>query len=231
MSNSTSVRRRISALILVTAVFVLGAPCVSWGDALVESYWDIAYSVDYDVYVAAPDGGVNLRNGAGTEYSIMLSGLIPNGTKLHVTNETKASNGKKWGQVTYQGKTGWVFLGQCSKTPPAVSNSEVAADTQTKSAQDGDESKPATDNSNIAPSSNDDNAAKSAGTEAADDKNEPDDAAQDAEKDTSQTPAETERSADHYTPLMLVIVALLIVIAILLAVLILRGRKNKNQPY
>ncbi|MCI8284044.1 MAG: SH3 domain-containing protein [Firmicutes bacterium] len=231
MMNSIFARRNVAAVILLTAVFLLCAPCVSWGDALVESYWDLAYVVDYDVYVNAPDGGVNLRNGAGTEYAIMLSSLIPNGTRLHVTYEAKASNGKKWGQVNYQGQTGWVFLGQCSKTPPAVKNSESNVNSQAKPEQNksnADKSAPVS-NSNVSASSPN-NAADNqpSANEYTDDKDKIDDSSQETEKDTSQAPAETEKTADHYTPLMLVIVALLIVIAVLLAVLILRSRKNKN---
>lgn len=223
--------RRIPALILLTAALFLCSFNTAWGDALVESYWDLAYTVDYDVYVAAPDGGVNLREGAGTEYRIMLSGLIPNGTRLHVTYETKASNGKKWGQVNYNGKTGWVFLGQCSKTAPAVKNSEPSVNSQTKPEPDtkaANEPASADNSSASSPVQNNASNDQSKENKTVGDKDEQDDSSQDTEKNTFRDLSENEKPADHYTPLMLVIVALLIVIAILLAVLILRSRKNKN---
>lgn len=36
----------------------------------------------YDVEVTAPDGGVNMRCGAGVEYDKVLPDMIPNGTVL-----------------------------------------------------------------------------------------------------------------------------------------------------
>ena len=46
----------------------------------------------YDVEVTAPDGGVNMRCGAGVEYDKVLPDMIPNGTVLTVTQEAVASN-------------------------------------------------------------------------------------------------------------------------------------------
>ena len=70
-------------------------------------------AVNYHVQPAAPEGGINLRSGAGVDYEILLSGLIPNGTTLAITEETTAaSNGRFWGYTTYNGTSGWVTLEQ-----------------------------------------------------------------------------------------------------------------------
>lgn len=70
-------------------------------------------AVNYRVKAAAPEGGINLRSGAGVDYQILLSGLIPNGTALSISQETRAaSNGRFWGYTTYNGVSGWVTLEQ-----------------------------------------------------------------------------------------------------------------------
>ena len=70
-------------------------------------------AVNYRVKAAAPEGGINLRNGAGVDYQILLSGLIPNGTALSIVEETRAaSNGRFWGYTNYNGVSGWVTLEQ-----------------------------------------------------------------------------------------------------------------------
>lgn len=53
------------------------------------------------VYLTAAN--VNLRSGADTSYASL--GVVPNGTQLTVT---KTENG--WGQVDYNGTTGWISL-------------------------------------------------------------------------------------------------------------------------
>ena len=71
-----------------------------------------AYPADYDVIVTAPDGGVNLRSGPGTEYDKLLSNMIPNDIILHVQKEAQASNGNYWGYTNYNGTYGWIALTQ-----------------------------------------------------------------------------------------------------------------------
>lgn len=68
--------------------------------------------VNYDVEVSAPDGGVNIRSGAGTEYDTLIAGMIPNGTVLNISQETSAANGNLWGYTTYEGVDGWIALSQ-----------------------------------------------------------------------------------------------------------------------
>ena len=69
----------------------------------------------YNVQVTAPDGGVNMRCGAGVEYDKVLPDMIPNGTVLTVTQEAVASNGNSWGYTNYNGTYGWVALTQVTK--------------------------------------------------------------------------------------------------------------------
>lgn len=69
----------------------------------------------YNVQVTAPDGGVNMRCGAGVEYDKVLPDMIPNGTVLTVTQEAVASNGNSWGYTNYNGTYGWIALTQVTK--------------------------------------------------------------------------------------------------------------------
>ena len=98
--------------VLLAGLMVIALPAQVYADAAVEDFWNTAYSVDYDVTVSAPDGGVNLRYGAGVKYDKILEGMIPNGTVLHIRQVAKADNGKEWGYTTYNGLKGWIFLGQ-----------------------------------------------------------------------------------------------------------------------
>ena len=72
-------------------------------------------SNSYDVEVTAPDGGVNMRCGAGVEYDKVLPDIIPTGTVLTVTQEAVASNGNSWGYTNYNGTYGWIALTQVTK--------------------------------------------------------------------------------------------------------------------
>lgn len=53
------------------------------------------------------DDGVNLRSGAGTQYSVR--GAVPFGTQLCVT-DVKSVSGVEWGYVRFAGTTGWICL-------------------------------------------------------------------------------------------------------------------------
>lgn len=74
--------------------------------------------VIYSVEVTAPDGGVNMRSGAGTEYEQVLSSMIPNGTVLSISLEADADNGNTWGFTTYNGVSGWIALTQVTSLEP-----------------------------------------------------------------------------------------------------------------
>ncbi len=82
-------------------------------------------TVSYRVTVDAPDGGVNFRSGPGTEYSTLISTMIPNDTTLQVTSETRNSSGKFWGQVSYNGKTGWITMQQVEPIPESASSTST----------------------------------------------------------------------------------------------------------
>lgn len=116
-------------MVFLVLVLTAAVPAVCFGDAGIESFWNTAYDTDYYVEVSASDGGANLRSGAGVEYGTIISGMMPNGTVLHITRVATADNGKKWGETEYQGSTGWVALSQTKTTSAPSSGSQSAADT------------------------------------------------------------------------------------------------------
>ena len=90
-----------------------------WGWVALTQATDIGFSgdrnnvyADYDIKVAAPDGGVNFRSGPGTEYNTLINSMISNGTVLHVTSESVAANGNFWGYTQYGSQYGYVTLNQ-----------------------------------------------------------------------------------------------------------------------
>ena len=131
MKRRTSIRRICAAAAAALCLSVAALPSAARADALIEEFWFTMYDVDYYVVVDAPDGGVNLRYGAGTEYSKVLDGMIPNGTVLHIDAEARANNGKYWGATEYDGWSGFIFLGHTKKTaPPAEATAaETSAET------------------------------------------------------------------------------------------------------
>ena len=128
MKRRTSIRRICAAAAAALCLSVAALPSAARADALIEEFWFTMYDVDYYVVVDAPDGGVNLRYGAGTEYSKVLEGMIPNGTVLHIDAEARANNGKYWGATEYDGWSGFIFLGHTKKTaPPAETTAAETA--------------------------------------------------------------------------------------------------------
>ncbi len=109
--------RKAAALLFILTLLLsmIMTAAVCYADAGIESMWPDLNYVDYDVKISAPDGGVNFRNGPGVEYDQLISGMIPNGTTVHVNMEARASNGKWWGEIVYEGCNGWIFLGQTTK--------------------------------------------------------------------------------------------------------------------
>lgn len=88
--------------------FLLAAllPSAAFADAIV--FPDDTWDVDYYVYVTTPDGGLNMREGPGVDYTLITT--IPDYELLHVFAEK--SNG--WGYVQYGYDYGWIYLGQTS---------------------------------------------------------------------------------------------------------------------
>ena len=70
----------LAAAAAALCLSIAAVPSPARADALIEEFWLTMYDVDYYVVVDAPDGGVYLRYGAGTEYPIQLDEKIPNGT-------------------------------------------------------------------------------------------------------------------------------------------------------
>ena len=136
MKRRISIRRICAAAAAALCLSVAALPSAARADALIEEFWFTMYDVDYYVVVDAPDGGVNLRYGAGTEYSKVLDGMIPNGTVLHIDAEARANNGKYWGATEYDGWSGFIFLGHTKKTaPPAEATAaETSAETTAETA-------------------------------------------------------------------------------------------------
>ena len=96
----------ISAMVFL---LILTSTCSVFADAM-------AYDVEpanYYVYVATPDGGLNMRHGPSTDYAKVMEGRIPDGVKLYITMVSG-----NWGYTSYDGYNGWVALKQTAATPP-----------------------------------------------------------------------------------------------------------------
>lgn len=119
----------LAAAAAALCLSIAAVPSPARADALIEDFWLTMYDVDYYVVVDAPDGGVNLRYGAGTEYPIQLDEMIPNGTILHIDAEARANNGKYWGATEYDGWYGFVFLGHTKKTDLPAAETTAAETT------------------------------------------------------------------------------------------------------
>lgn len=83
------------------------------------------------IYQTEVDSTLNMRSGAGTNYSYVAS--IPNGVKLTVT-QVKKAGGYTWGYTAYKGNTGWVALDYCKYISdiPATEPSTATPTTQTE---------------------------------------------------------------------------------------------------
>ena len=77
--------------------------------------------VDYPVIVIASDG-LNIRQGAGTNYSKL--GMIPYGAVVKITRYT-SGGAYKWGLVEYDGVKGWIALDHTVKVDIDVLAREV----------------------------------------------------------------------------------------------------------
>ena len=95
--------------VLLGVILVFSAGITAFADAM-------AYDVEqagYYVYVLTPDGGLNMRNGPGTEYNKVLSSTIPDYTRLYIELVSK-----NWGYTSYNGTYGWVALSQTTTKAP-----------------------------------------------------------------------------------------------------------------
>lgn len=69
----------------------------------------------YYVYVATPDGGLNMRSGPSTNYGKVMSERIPDEAELYI--EYVSGN---WGYTEYNGNKGWVALKQTTTEEPEI---------------------------------------------------------------------------------------------------------------
>ncbi len=76
----------------------------------------------YYVYVATPDGGLNLRQGPGTDHAKVMEDRIPDNVRLYIESVSQG-----WGYTSYNGNTGWVALNQTTTNPPAAPADEQTA--------------------------------------------------------------------------------------------------------
>lgn len=101
--------KKIILILNILMVFLMGGASVAFADAM---DFDVK-EAGYYVYVATPDGGLNIRYGPGTEYDKVMAGRIPDGVKLYI-----GSVSGNWGYTSYNGYEGWVALKQTTTPPP-----------------------------------------------------------------------------------------------------------------
>jgi len=114
--------KRIVSFIIFLALLITMVSTVAFADA---AGYDIEMA-DYYVYVATPDGGLNMRQGPGVEYNKVMEERIPDGVMLHI----EMTSGD-WGYTTYNENYGWVALKQTTTTPPGSSSVELKDDPDT----------------------------------------------------------------------------------------------------
>ena len=101
--------KKIILILNILMFFLMGGTSISFADAM---DFDVK-EAGYYVYVATPDGGLNIRYGPGTEYDKVMAGRIPDGVKLYI-----GSVSGNWGYTSYNGYDGCVALKQTTTTPP-----------------------------------------------------------------------------------------------------------------
>lgn len=102
--------KKIILFLNVMLILLLGTGTAALADAITYDMEEAGYYV----YVATPDGGLNMRYGPGTEYDRVMNYRIPDGVKLYI-----GYTSGNWGLTSYDGNEGWVALKQTTTTPPA----------------------------------------------------------------------------------------------------------------
>lgn len=100
-------------IILILSILLLTV-CSSVSSVFADAADYDIQNAGYYVYVATPDGGLNMRYGPGTEYDKVTENRIPDGVRLYI----ELTSGH-WGYTSYNGNNGWVTLRQTTTTPPA----------------------------------------------------------------------------------------------------------------
>ena len=96
---------------------------------------------NYTVYVATPDGGLNMRTAPAENKPLAMNSRIPDGTPLFI----ERVSGNNWGYTSYNGIKGWVALSQTTKTPPKANpdNEPETQEPEETEKPKGDEEEPA----------------------------------------------------------------------------------------
>ena len=102
--------KKLCLFLSMVMLLIMGSVTTAFADA---ASYDME-EAGYYVYVATPDGGLNMRYGPGTDYGKVMKGRIPDGVKLYIGYVSG-----NWGYTSYNGYEGWVALKQTSKNPPA----------------------------------------------------------------------------------------------------------------
>ncbi len=102
--------KKINLILSMALMVLFGNVTSALADAITYDVKDAGYYV----YVATPDGGLNMRYGPGTEYEKVTENRIPDGVRLYISSVSG-----NWGYTSYNGNEGWVALRQTTKTPPA----------------------------------------------------------------------------------------------------------------
>lgn len=108
--------KKIMLVLNMILILLLGTGTGALADAITYDMEEAGYYV----YVATPDGGLNMRYGPGTEYERVMNYRIPDGVKLYI-----GYTSGNWGLTTYDGNDGWVALKQTTTTPPAPKTTPV----------------------------------------------------------------------------------------------------------
>lgn len=118
--------KKTLSLILTCVIALCSFSVIAFADA---AAWDMQ-PANYTVYVLTPDGGLNIRNGPGTEFNTVRSQPIPDYTELYIEY---VSDG--WGYTQYDGTYGWVYLGQTTREKPQKPTETTTAATTKKPAE------------------------------------------------------------------------------------------------
>lgn len=101
--------KKIFLILSLMLILITGSNVTAFADAITYDMEEAGYYV----YVATPDGGLNMRHGPGTDYAKVMDERIPDGVRLYI-----GYTSDNWGYTSYNGNDGWVALRQTSTTPP-----------------------------------------------------------------------------------------------------------------
>ena len=98
---------------------------------------NVDYQADYEVTAGAEAGSQYLYQGPGEKYGTVPGAKeIPNGEKLHITQEANLADGSSWGATEWNGKSGWVNLEDTEKGMEGKASAAAAVPTVTEKLED-----------------------------------------------------------------------------------------------